>query len=77
MQQIAHELIRLREHEAHEREKMTLNSEHEREKIVLRFEMELLRAGRQLPAGKPDEQKEAQQWNWIMWRCRLPILRRR
>ncbi len=58
MQQIAHELIRLRENEAHEREKMMLNSEHEREKMALRFELELLRVGRQLPAGKLDEEQE-------------------
>ncbi len=57
MQQIAHELIRVRENEAHEREKMALNLEHEREKMAMRFEIELLRAGRQLPAGKPDEEQ--------------------
>jgi hypothetical protein len=34
------------------------NEQHEREKMALRFEMELLRSGRQLAAGKPDEQKE-------------------
>ena len=57
MQQIAHELIRLRENEAHEREKMMLNSEHEREKMALRFELELLRSGRQLPMNPPDVER--------------------
>ena len=39
--------------------KLRDNEQHEREKMVLRFEIELLRSGRQLPASKPDEQKEA------------------
>ncbi len=44
---------------AFEVSKLRDNEQHEREKMALRFEIELLRSGRQLPSGKPDEQKEA------------------
>jgi len=46
MQQIAHEVIRNHQNEAHEREKM-----------ALRLEVQLLRSGRQLPMGKPDNEQ--------------------
>ena len=44
---------------AFEVSKLRDNEQHEREKMALRCEIELLRSGRQLSAGKPDEQKEA------------------
>jgi predicted RNase H-like nuclease (RuvC/YqgF family) len=37
--------------------RMGENEQHEREKMALRFELELLRSGRQLPPGRPDEEK--------------------
>ena len=38
--------------------RMGENEQHEREKMALRFELELLRASRQLPAGKPNEEQD-------------------
>ena len=43
---------------AFEVSKLRDNEQHEREKMALRFEIDLLRSGRQLPAGKPGEQKD-------------------
>jgi archaellum component FlaC len=55
VQRLIYEVHRLGENERHEREKLALRLEHERETMALRFELELLRAGRQLPASQPDE----------------------
>ncbi len=49
---LAFEVSKLRDNKQHD------NEQHEREKMALRFEIELLRSGQQLSAGKPDEQKE-------------------
>ncbi len=42
---------------AFEVSKLRDNEQHEREKMALRFEIELLRSGRQLSSGKPDDEQ--------------------